>query len=72
MVTRPGGMCYTCVQANDLEVYPPTCKAFPQRIPKEIMFDGFDHTKPYPGDGGIRYAPKRRKGRAQREAAAGV
>ena len=33
------------------------CKAFPKKIPDEIMFGGFDHTKPYPGDNGIRFEP---------------
>ena len=38
------------------------CKAYPKRIPEEIMTGLFDHTKPYPNakhptDNGIRYEP---------------
>ena len=31
------------------------CDAFPEEIPDEIITDGFDHTKPFPGDNGIRF-----------------
>lgn len=34
-----------------------TCAAFPGGIPDEILFEGFDHRKPFPGDGGIRFTP---------------
>ena len=35
-----------------------TCAAFgDEKIPGEIALAGFDHTKPYPGDNGIRYKP---------------
>jgi hypothetical protein len=34
-----------------------TCAAFPQRIPQEIYSGRIDHSKPYPGDRGIRFAP---------------
>jgi len=36
------------------------CKAFPSGdgIPIEIMYRGFDHTKEYPGDNGIRFKEK--------------
>jgi hypothetical protein len=33
------------------------CDAFPLGIPSAIAEDGFDHRKPYPGDGGRRYQP---------------
>lgn len=33
-----------------------SCKAFPKRIPKELMLRG-EHTTPYPGDNGIRFEP---------------
>lgn len=32
------------------------CEAFPEKIPADIYWGGFDHRKPYPGDGGIRFA----------------
>ena len=31
------------------------CDAFPDGIPEPILTGEHDHTKPYPGDGGIRY-----------------
>ena len=34
------------------------CAAFPAGIPWEIKTGQFDHTKPYPHDGGIRYEPR--------------
>ncbi|MGB9866725.1 MAG: hypothetical protein ACPLPR_02300 [Bacillota bacterium] len=37
------------------------CDAFPQGIPDDIFFEYFDHRKPYPGDGGIRFEPKDEK-----------
>jgi hypothetical protein len=35
------------------------CKAFPSPdfIPFEIWDEGFDHTKPFPGDHGVRFEP---------------
>ena len=32
-----------------------TCKAFPDKIPDDIITGMFDHTKPYKGDNGIRF-----------------
>ncbi|NSW84254.1 MAG: hypothetical protein HPY90_13460 [Syntrophothermus sp.] len=34
------------------------CTAF-KRIPREILEGRFDHRNPYPGDGGIRFEPRR-------------
>lgn len=34
----------------------PTCLAFPAGIPPEIT-DGADHRMPFPGDGGVTFAP---------------
>lgn len=34
------------------------CKAFVNGIPVQIWVNNFDHTKPYPGDNGIRYKAK--------------
>lgn len=31
------------------------CEAFTKQIPDEILTGEFDHTKPYEGDGGIRF-----------------
>jgi hypothetical protein len=33
------------------------CAAFPDGIPEEILWNEVRHTKPYPGDHGIRYEP---------------
>ena len=34
-----------------------TCEAFPDGIPREILFADHDHRKPFPGDHGIRFEP---------------
>ena len=34
-----------------------TCDAFPDKIPDQIWLGENDHTKPYPGDNGIRFEP---------------
>lgn len=33
----------------------PPCEAFPDGIPDEIYFEGFDHRQPFEGDRGLRY-----------------
>jgi len=43
--------CYSCKHYNkDL-----TCKAFPNRIPIEILKGKHDHRTPFEGDSGIQY-----------------
>lgn len=34
-----------------------SCKAFPDRIPDEIVTGKFDHARAHPDDHGIRFAP---------------
>ncbi len=34
-----------------------TCAAYKNEIPYEILSGEHDHTKPYKGDGGIRFEP---------------
>ena len=31
------------------------CDAYPKGVPDDILDGGFDHTKPFPGDNGIRF-----------------
>lgn len=33
------------------------CMAFPDGIPDEILYNKFDHTKPFKGDNGIQFEP---------------
>ncbi len=47
--------CLDCKNLIDDEKF--TCKAFPDGIPDEILFNEADHTKPYKGDNGIRFEP---------------
>ena len=49
-------MCEECKHIRDEKGYI-VCDAFPDGIPDAIYQDGFDHTKPYPGDHGIRFEP---------------
>ena len=35
----------------------PTCTVFPRGIPAAFWTGRKEHTKPYPGDGGIRFEP---------------
>jgi len=46
--------CALCVHATSME----TCKAFPEWIPEQIQRGEFDHAQPFPGDNGIRFAPR--------------
>jgi hypothetical protein len=34
-----------------------TCDAYPKKIPIKIVTGEHDHTKPFPGDNGIRFEP---------------
>jgi len=39
-----------------------TCKAFPEGIPDTIFHERHDHRKVYPGDDGILFEPKAKRG----------
>jgi len=45
--------CNSCIHYQG----PFSCDAFPEEIPDDIFTGLFDHTKPYPGDNGIRWEP---------------
>ena len=50
--------CNTCKHRIPYTV---TCKAFPNRIPIEILSGKFDHSLPHPQDNGIMYEPEEGK-----------
>ena len=51
------GMYTICVACKHLipgsDDTPPSCAAFPNGIPDAIMWSGYDHRRPWPGDGGV-------------------
>lgn len=55
MIYRSQANCSMCVhyQADR------RCQAFPDGIPQALWAGEHLHRDPYPGDGGIRYQPKR-------------
>lgn len=51
-------VCIDCLHYDPEKVY--HCAAFPkERIPLPIWLGENDHTRPYPGDKGIRFTPLR-------------
>lgn len=44
-------LCEICKHYNGEQ----KCNAFPQGIPDDVFYFGFDHRKEYPGDNGIRF-----------------
>ena len=48
-----GTECITCKHyLGDLK-----CEAYPEKIPVPLLTGEKSHTKPYKGDGGLRYTP---------------
>lgn len=46
-----------CVTCKHKSPFGPTCAAFPEGIPNEILDAENDHRESFPGDHGIRYEP---------------
>lgn len=53
----PISPCASCKHFRTGSRTNPTCDAFPDGIPEEILFGRNDHRKPFPGDHGIQYEP---------------
>jgi hypothetical protein len=49
-------LCDLCKHRHP-DSHPPTCAAYPDRIPLKILLMEVDHRQPYPGDHGIRFEP---------------
>src|SRR5947207_15976162 len=49
-------LCDVCKHRHH-GTHPPTCEAFPERIPVDIRLMYADHRLPYPGDNKIRFEP---------------
>ncbi len=50
--------CKDCIHFREEESFKdliPVCNAFNDGIPEDIWYNKVDHTKPYPGDKGIRF-----------------
>jgi len=62
MTIGPGPLlCTGCIHFElnlDNDDLPIRCAAFPDGIPDEILWEGVDHHKPYPGDHGIQFELK--------------
>jgi hypothetical protein len=50
-------LCILCKHKH-VGSHPPTCGAFPKRIPTAIRIMEVDHREPFAGDNGITFQPK--------------
>jgi len=55
-ITMADDQCHSCTHWKYGTL---NCAAFPKGIPVGFLMAEFDHTKPYPGDKGLRYSPKK-------------
>jgi hypothetical protein len=63
MVASATPQCADCIHFDEEgEREGLTCDAFLKGIPEEILYGEHDHRKPFPGDKGILFEPKK-KGR---------
>jgi hypothetical protein len=51
-----GSICAHCARFNRDVKDRDVCEAFPEGIPREILFGG-DHDSPVPGDNGLFFVP---------------
>jgi len=58
MILEKQPVCMACKHYDREDLKKPSCAAFPVGIPDEIWLQGNDHTKPFPGDKGIRFERK--------------
>jgi len=47
-------VCFNC---KHFDIETSNCAAYSKQIPDEILNGNNDHTKPFKGDGGIRFEP---------------
>lgn len=47
--------CFDCIHFHEGKNF--TCDAFTEGIPDKILFNEFDHTRPFEGDHGIQFEP---------------
>ena len=47
-----------CLECCHFRAVGISCNVFPDGIPEEIYEGNWDHTKPFPGDQGIRFTPR--------------
>ena len=53
---KAGFNCMLCKHLSEDGI---SCTAFPDTIPQDILANVFDHRKPFPGDNGILFEPKK-------------
>lgn len=61
--------CPLCVHFGEgPEEGPPSCSAFPEGIPNEILHKAFDHRQEFPGDQSIRFTARDPQGETEYDA----
>ncbi|MCF6175497.1 MAG: hypothetical protein L3J71_07005 [Victivallaceae bacterium] len=61
MMEYPMPLCIFCRHCHEhnLAARVPSCNAFPDAVPDKIFFESGDHRKPWPGDNGIQFEPRK-------------